>query len=262
MAHHAMTRLAGEALYNSGESLESRAMEIMVKDFQDLEDQIARREEWMAAQVLQTGAVVCKGEGISETVDFLMPTANKPVLTSTALWSAPTTSTPITNLRAWKKIGTKLGKNMNIAVMNSVTLEYLLANTKEVIGPNSVFDDQKIRLGVIDPTELQPGLVYVGRLKGVGLDIYSYDEWYENTLNNNVLTPMIADGKVILGSTMARSTLHYGAIQDLDAGSLTKAARFPKSWKEDDPSARFVMLQSAPLPALHEIEAFLCATVA
>jgi hypothetical protein len=260
-AHHALIRRPGEMLYSSGMTPEGRAMEMMIETFQRFENMIARREEWMAAQLLQTGKVICVGDGIDETVDFLMADWQKPVLLSTALWSASTTATPIKNLKAWKALGTKKGKNINVAVMNSTTANWLLENTKEVVGANSVFDKNKILLGTIDPTQLQPGLSYIGNIKEIGLDIYSYDEWYDDPNAKGVVTNMLADGKVVLGSSMAYTRLHYGVIQDLDAGTMAKAARFPKQWKQQDPSARFLMLQSAPLPALHEIEAFMCATV-
>ena len=261
-AHHALVRLPGEMLYDSGMGPNERAMEILQNDFTDLEDQISRREEWMAAQLLQTGKVVCVGDGINETVDFLMGSSWKPVLASTAKWNAVSTATPIDDFTTGKGIGLKAGKNMNVAIMNQATLGYLLGNTKQVIGASSVFDKTKITLGTIQPEQLEPGVSYVGRIAGIGLDIYTYDEYYEEDNNGSArLFPMIADGKVIMGSTLARTTMHYGVIQDLEAGTLAVAARFPKTWIEKDPSARILMLQSAPLPALHEIEAFLCATV-
>lgn len=259
-AHHALIRRPGELLYGSGMTPDDRAMEMLIEETQKLDDMISRREEWMAAQILQTGKVVCIGDGINETVDFLLPSDNLPVLTSTALWSAVTTSQPIKNLRTWKAIGTKKGKNLNIAVMNGTTADWLLSNEKDVKGATSVFNKNAVLLGRIEPRELAPGLSYIGTITELGLDIYSYDEWYQDP-NSKILTPMIADGKVIMGSTMARATMHYGVIQDLEAGTGAVAARFPKSWIEKDPSVRMLMIQSAPLPAYHEIEALLCATV-
>jgi len=42
---------------------------------------------------------------------------------------------------------------------------------------------------------------------------------------------------------------------------MAAASRFPKEWTEDDPSAHFLMTQSAPLPLLARPEATFCATV-
>jgi len=54
-----------------------------------------------------------------------------------------------------------------------------------------------------------------------------------------------------MGVSGARSdnALHFGAIQDLDAGLVT-LPMFAKSWKEPNPSAQYVLVQSAPLTAL------------
>ena len=71
--------------------------------------------------------------------------------------------------------------------------------------------------------------------------------------------PLMPVDKVLMGNPAARTQRQYGAIQDLDA--LASVPRFPSSWIKKDPSARFVMLQSVPLPSLHQVDAFLCADV-
>jgi hypothetical protein len=51
----------------------------------------------------------------------------------------------------------------------------------------------------------------------------------------------------------------YGCIKDLSA--MYPVARFPKSWEEEDPSARFLLMQSAPLLVPTQIDSFLSAQV-
>ncbi|PCJ51688.1 MAG: capsid protein, partial [Planctomycetota bacterium] len=67
--------------------------------------------------------------------------------------------------------------------------------------------------------------------------------------------PMIPEDTLILGADNARTARHYGAIHDLDATAAVQY--FPKSWTQEDPSVRFVMLQSAPLVIPHQIDAFM-----
>ena len=71
---------------------------------------------------------------------------------------------------------------------------------------------------------------------------------------------MIPLNKVWIGSTNAKNTRLYGAIKDLKA--LAAMPRFAKSWEEEDPSARYLMMQSAPLVALNQPDAFVSAVVA
>ncbi|RXT59590.1 major capsid protein, partial [Pseudomonas syringae] len=75
--------------------------------------------------------------------------------------------------------------------------------------------------------------------------------------------PMIPAGGLILGATSTRNAMLYGAIQDLEAieSGLVEAARFPKSWTTQEPSARWLKLQSAALAGLLEPDAFIYAKV-
>jgi hypothetical protein len=95
-------------------------------------------------------------------------------------------------------------------------------------------------------------------LEEVGVDLYSYEEWVVNPLTDE-LEPLIPENAVILGSTQALATFNYGAIKDLSC--MNPYERFPKSWEEDDPSVRYLLLQSAPLPILNEVDAWVSARV-
>ena len=86
-------------------------------------------------------------------------------------------------------------------------------------------------------------------------ELEGYDEWYLD--DNGDEQPMMPVDKILLGSTRTRNARLYGAIQDLDAGADFAVSRYPKSWTEKDPSMRFVMLQSAPLVALLQPDAFM-----
>lgn len=79
-------------------------------------------------------------------------------------------------------------------------------------------------------------------------------EWYLD--DTGVEQPMIPENMLLLGADDARTARHYGAIHDLDASAAVRY--FPKSWTMEDPSVRFVMLQSAPLVIPHQIDAFMC----
>jgi len=61
------------------------------------------------------------------------------------------------------------------------------------------------------------------------------------------------ESKVVLTSTAIDGVRCYGAIKDHDA--LIAVPYYPKSWEEEDPSVRFLMLQSAPLPVPTRINA-------
>lgn len=250
-----LKRAAGDNPYATRSPLE-RAGAQLGKDLADLDDQITRREEWMCAQALTTGQVQVVGEGVEDTIDFLMATDHKVTL-STDKWDAAG-SDPLGDLRAWKrKIARDSGRTANVAVLSGEAVDAFQANDMVMKQLNT----RRVDLGLIVPQELPDGVTYLGYLNDPGVDLYAYDEWYLD--DNGAEQPMIAAGGLILGATNTRNAMLYGAIQDLEAieSGLVEAARFPKSWVTKEPSARWLKLQSAPLAGLLEPDAFLYAKV-
>ena len=245
-----LKRQAGETIYQGNSDPSTRAQQQLGKDLLELDSMITRREEWMAAKALFEGKVQCKGDGIDVQVDFLRD-ANLIITLNNLFWG-DADGVPITNLKAWKMLVAKLSGIVPDALIlgEDVVMPFL-----ENAQVQKFMDKTKITLGQINPQELPSGATYYGSVES--LDIYSYSEWYLD--DNGALQPMVPAKKILLGSTRARAERLYGAIQDLEATAAV--ARFPKSWETKDPSARWIMLQSAPIPAPLDTDAFLTATV-
>lgn len=261
-AEDILKREAGSHIYspNSGPAL--RAAREVGRNLAELNEMIVRREEWMAAQSIITGTCRIIGEGIDDLVDFLMASTHLPVLSGGALWSAPTTATPLDDLKTWKRLIAKdSGISPSICVMGLSAIDAFL-KCDQVIGTSTggknVFNMINVQMGRIDPRILPDGVTYYGTLQELGLDIYTYEEWYVDD-DSNIEMPMMPADRVLLGNPSARTEKLYGAIRDLKA--LAAVPRFPKSWEQEDPSVRYVMVQSAPLMAPIQIDAFLSATV-
>lgn len=250
-----LKRGAGESPYSTRTPLE-RAGERLGRDLVSLDDQITRREEWMCAQALTTGRIRVVGDGVDDTIDFLMEESHKVTLAN-GRWNTAE-SDPIANMRQWRRLITKdSGHSANVAVFSGEAQDAFQGNKTVLAQLNS----RRVDMGIIKPEELPDGVTYLGYLNDPGVDIYTYDEWYLD--DDGVAQPMIPAGGLILGSTNTRNALLYAAIQDLDAieSGQVEAARFPKSWVTKEPSARWLKLQSAPLAGLLEPNAFLYAKV-
>lgn len=248
-------RQPGEHIY-SGRSPLERAGEQLARDMEDLDDQINRREEWMIAQALTTGQVQVVGDGINDIVDYQMDDDH--LITEAIQWSEGT-SDPIADLRKYKRrIAKKTGRTANACVMSSEAADAFLDNESVIKKLNT----RRIDLGMIRPEELPDGVTYLGYLNDPGMDLYAYEEWYQPDEGEEA--PMIPAGGLIVGPTTSRCGMLYGAIQDMKAmeGGLFDVARYPKSWLEDDPGVRWLMMQAAPLPGFHEPDAFIFANVA
>ena len=261
-AEDILKRMPGSMIYAPNSSPAIKAAEQMGKDLAELDEMITRREEWMAAKALMDGQIRVIGEGFDKTIDFGMDAAAKPVLSGTSLWSDHANATPLDDLKQWRRERVQAsGKNPNICVMGFDAYDNFM-KCEQVIGQDgggkNLFDMRKVNIGQIDPTILPDGTTFIGTLTEVGVDVYTYEEWYIDD-ESGIEEPLVPANKVMLGSTAARCERNYAAIRDL--GAMAPMARFPKSWVKEDPSERFLMIQSAPLMVPVEIDAFLSATV-
>lgn len=247
-------RQMGEPLYAT-QTPEQRAAAQLAKDLAEMDDQIIRREEWMAASAMDTGTIHVKGEGVDVVVDFGMSASHKVTLAGGDLWTDTVNSDPIGDLRAWKKLVSKDSGLVPTDVIFGEDVVTAFLNHPKV---KDYFDNRRFQVGNVNmSSDGQPDGVTLIANNVEGLNIWSYDEWYVDD-DTGVETAMVPADKVWMASRRARAVRHYGAIKDLKAG-LVPLRRFPKSWEEEDPSVRWVMVQSAPLVVPHQIDAFLSA---
>ncbi len=210
----------------------------------DLKDKSSRAIEWMCSQVL-SGVLSYTGDNVEFQVDYQMPSGNKPTLTAGALWSAASTATPLVNLRAWKLLVKKAtGKVPTVAIMTTAVWNAFAA-TAEV---KAYMDLRNMKVGEIktDQNELEMGAEKVAHIENV--DFYVYDEFYTNA--SGVATSMIAEDRFVLTTPTTEKKLHFGAIEDLEAGSVI-GQWFSKDWIEKDPSLYWLLVETHPLPVDH-----------
>lgn len=247
-----LKRQPGEIIYQGNSDPATRAQMQLGKDLLYLRNLITRREEWMLAQALTTGKVRCTGEGIDMEIDFQMSANHKVTLTGQSLWSDPD-SDPIANNAEWRRLlAHDSGYPGDVEIMGTNALNAFLNNANV----QKKLDKTKIALGQINVQSMPQGLTYYGMVDQV--DIYSYDEWWVNDADG-LSYPMIPENMIVMGSRRARVERLYGAIKDLQATAAVDV--FVKSWEEEDPSARILLAQSAPIPAPLDIDAFMFAEV-
>ncbi len=109
---------------------------------------------------------------------------------------------------------------------------------------------------------LPPSFEFRGVLQGANgqgrLEVYTYNEQYED--ENDVTQSIMNTYSVVGTGNNLRGVRCYGAIRDKRAG-LQALPLFPKMWDQEDPSATFVMTQSAPLMVPVNINNSFVATV-
>lgn len=256
-----LKRAAGESLYD-GMAPADRAVKKMAEDFAELDDMITRREEWMAAQAIFTGGIPIVGEGLDESIDFSF--TNKETLAAAKKWNT-SGGDPLADIKRWRKKVQETGfVNCNIAVMSDDVADALISNEKV----KSLLDVRAYDLAVIKPRELSDGATYIGTVHELGLDLYTYNEWFLDDWTNPdspETKPLVPSGTVALLSTNAAYSMYYGAVTLIDGESgafvTVDSPRVADTWVERRPARRFLQLNSCPLPVPHEVDSWFVAKV-
>lgn len=249
-------RSAGESLINPDKP-EVRARKLLAKDIIDLNDTIIRRRIQQASELLFTGKVTQIGEGISQILDYDF--TNKVTLSGTDLWSDPA-SDPIAFLAARRRA---------IMDANAPTPNILLADYDAAVAlmrHQKVLDlanNRGVDVGTIDTTLLPDGVTHHGRLRDVGLDVFSYTGTY--TADDGTEQPFIPAGTIAILSTRDKFTFHYGAnvIMDPQTQQFVRVMGqvTPQSWVTIEPAQRWLQLLSRPLPVPANVSGWYVAKV-
>lgn len=203
---------------------------------------VNRRNEWLAAQAVIYGKVTISGEDYPEQlVDFGRDAGHTIALTSGTYWT--TTSDIIADINAWRIKGhrAKFGGVMNRITVGVDVWDVMSKNAGVLAQLNTQVRGTNANLttGVREGTDVE----YMGRLSG-NLDVYVYNDYYQNAAGDVV--PFMSSKDVIMTGPAVNGVRAFGAILDSDATYQPYPA-FPKMWKNEDPSATYVLTQSAPL---------------
>ncbi|MEX6250070.1 major capsid protein [Providencia hangzhouensis] len=227
-------------------------------------DMINRRLEWMASSALVSGTVTVAGEGYdTKVVNFGRAAELTVTLSGSDKWptqvdAGKTNTKPSDDIEDWAQ---RILKNSGAVATDIVfttkswkafRLDTTIKDTAITFPALSPFGNQ-INAG----TQVQKGAVYKGHWGNY--DLWLYNDWFIDPIDN-VEKPMIPDGSVIMSGADLMGTRAFGAIID-PAFNYGPLAFAPKSWLENDPAQRFLMMQSSPLVIPSRVNAALCATV-
>lgn len=250
-------RVAGETIGGSL-SPSQRYERALATTLTDQLDNLTRREEVMAAEILRTGKVVVSGDGYpAQTVDFGRDSELTKALSGSATWESSGVN-PLDNLEDWAiTIQDKSGVVAKTVVMDPKAWKVFRSNA-------TVQKYLDIRRGTGNSLNIDPSVRsedvkarYVGAIGD--FDIYVYNDTYIN--DNGETAKLLPDKTVLLGSKDGlEGTRCYGAIHD-EKANWTATRYFTKSWLEEDPSVRWLLLQSAPLVVPYRPNASMCVTI-
>jgi hypothetical protein len=207
----------------------------------DMRQTVDLTREFQACKAL-SGQVVDKDGNV--LVDYNLPAAHTPTLTSTALWT-DAASDPIGNIRAWKKLITQNGGPVTgFAAFCGSDAMTALINNESVRGLLGFQAGQQIA---------ETG--GISKLAGVS----SIEEYFGSYLNSSGtrfdLIPEDVFCLVGLGSQVAAEL--FAPVVDLQApGGVGKGQAadifFSKMWEVQDPSGQWLKVESRPLPVFFQ----------
>ena len=253
----------GEALLSTL-TPEQRQRTVLLSDAQELSEMITRREEAMAAEVMQTNGCVMKhiADDADVTEDkeirFYSESSNPAVYTPTGNWASDYTGI-IADLGAMAQMLTKRGLAAAELVVGADAADAILGNAQI----QKLLDIRRYEAGNIDPRTLPNGAAHIATLniKGRLIDVICYDEEYTE---GSTSKPYIGAKKVVLTAPAAGRTL-YGAVSQVEQSDgefhTYTGKRVPKYLSNAEGNSRTLTLTSCPLLIPNNKNPFIVATV-
>lgn len=246
-ASRVIRRTAGFGELNSSQPMTpmQRYQAIVADILRQHREAIERRWEWMACEAVVNGSITLEDDNYPrKVVDFQRDAGHTVTLTGGNRWGDSGVSI-LGLVESWKKTmrRAKHGGVANRITVGTDVWDVMRADTeirdllKEDYRPSN--NGLQMNLGVLEGLEVER----VGSLSGT-IEVYVYSDYYE--LPDGSVTDFMSPKDIVMTAPSMMGVRCFGAIQDVSAG-FAALSIFPKMWNADDPSATFVMSQSAPL---------------
>ena len=242
----------GEALFGSV-SPQQRAQLLAMEDLSDLDATIARREEWMCAQVMTENGVTLDqlvdqdDAGVPGVVKYYSEESNPAAVSVTTKWDA-TGADIIGDLT---DMVLKLMQN-GLPAQDFVCAPDVAAAILKNEDVQKALDNRRFNVGEVSPTLAAPGASVAAVLNVFGADIriIAYAETYEDS--DGTLKTYIPSGTGVMTAPRAGHTL-YGAVTQVEQADndfhTYGKRRVPKYVADATGNVRTLTLSARPLPA-------------
>ena len=248
-------RLAGDAIGGSMSSMQREKI-IIAQETKRLKERIERRKEQMAAEVLTTGMLNIKiDRNRANTIDFNRNPDHSGKVKDSELWSKANF-----DIAGWiedkaQMVFDNSGSSPTQLVFGRNVWNYFRKN-------KTVKEHLELRRAVDVGFEVTPKAAIEG-MRNIGtygdFQMLSHVGQYKDPFDGQVKN-YVPENSVMFLSPGVQGTKHYGKIKDRKA--KMKAMRyFVKTVEMEDPSALFLIAQSAPLLVPGRIDATACIQV-
>jgi hypothetical protein len=252
-----LRRMPGEAIGGSIDPVTRRRLKLR-QDSEEQVEMLNNREEVMAAEFLRTGKVTITGEGFGTTVvDFRRNATHTVVLTGGARWSE-VGAKPLVDIENWS---TRVHDNSDAAPVEVTMAPDAWAALKARLTETELkvlLDSQRGSESRIEMGPRKPGTaMYQGRIGN--FDFWTLKQTFREIDGTEVQA--MPSGWVVMAAPELMGTRVYGGIYEERLGGYVDLRYYQKSWIEEDPSVRWLLMQSAPLVVPYRPDASLGAKV-
>lgn len=241
-------RRPGSVIFAGKSGIEAAMRAHIAREQQNMLADLFNTEEYLAALALRGAVAYTSEDEESFEVTFPRSASHDIALSGGDLWSAPTTANPVELFQqVTDLVSDAVSMNVTTCIMSPQAADaFLKINAFE-----KLLDIRRFTTGTLDFTtqqNVQTGAQYMGTTTH-GIQLWRYGK----TLNvQGETVQLIRPGYVefVAEGPMNEWVTYYGAIEDMKAigaGKVLAAKRFSKSWEEEDPSARMLLMESNPL---------------
>jgi len=251
---HLQARQPGMTIYEAGAEQPVLLAQLLGERVAENNDELAFRNEWMAAKALFSGAIPVVGEGYNHTISFELPNTHNVTLLNDARWGQSAMA-PWSDLRTACRNNRDDGQVVSDTVVfgSDAWAEFLTWLQKA--DNKALMDMIRADFGMIRPTQLDEYTTYLGTIRDadMNVDLFAYSAQYLD--DDGTMKPYVPADEVFIGSTRATGNQElYGAIPSMFAPSF-KGQAYQDFEIKKNPESIIVLTQSAPLITLLEPKA-------
>jgi hypothetical protein len=219
----------------------------IMEDLAELRQRVEQRKEYFAALMLTDGSISYSDAGFVYTINYGRSTSL--ATTASTSWDG-SSSQPSKDFQTCIDLIERLGTDI------SQPVAYLGLNVVNALENNTNFltqlDNRRMNMGDYSPGTRSEGMRFLGRHKDI--ELYSYTATYDGTNRN-----LNAD-KMVMTTKSNDFHIDYGLCRDVTPGVDAQVKYLSKSWVQEDPSGRWIYLETNPLLWCNNINNTVCMT--
>lgn len=249
-------RRPGSVIFPGAGGIQKAMREYMASELAMLGDDITNSEEYLCALALRGAISYSVADEASFTITFPRNAAHDTALGAGDRWNETTSSPRKDFLDSAQLVSDAVSLNVTDVILGADAADAFLADASGEL--KTLLDVRRMATGTIDLTQqiAESGALFLGTFVH-GIRVWRYGRAVEvNGSSVDLIRPKYAE--FVARTPAAQFVTYYGAIEDMKAigaGKVLQSKRFSKSWEQEDPSVRMLLVESNPMPVMRRPDA-------